>query len=62
MALTCETTVDKYGCISPTFEFQQFKDGATLPSWVTRGSLKYFSHLANRRVRITVELIDEEES
>ena len=45
----CFTTVDEYGVIAPTFQ----TDGG-----YTSGYLKYFFPVANKKVRVTIEVID----
>lgn len=49
MKLEATTTVDEYGCISPTFKFE---------GGYSSGFLKYFFFLKGKKVKITIEVIE----
>jgi len=49
MKIEAVTTVDEYGCISPTFKFNDS---------YTSGFLKYFFFLKGKKVKITIEVVE----
>lgn len=54
---TVLTTVDEYGVIYPTFKIP---DKSGTYSRYTGGQLKYFFPMAGKRVKVTVEILEEE--
>ena len=49
--------IDEYGCINPVFDLKHF--GAPELYNLTGGELKYFSCLRGKKVKLTLEIVEE---
>jgi hypothetical protein len=57
MKLKCETVVDDSGCIRPVFNLGGSKMFSL--ALYTSGYLKYFHKFAGKKVKITIEILED---